>query len=110
MEFKDVFSDSSSDIGRTSLTSRKIDTGGQKPIKQPPRRLPLAKVEMVQKAIEEMHEQGVIEPSNSPWISPIVLVKKKDGTQGFCVDYRKLNEVTRKIPIRFLESIQPLSR
>ena len=96
VEFKDVFSDGLSDIGRTSLTSHQIDTGGQKPIKQQPRRLPLAKVEMAQKAIEEMHEQGVIEPSNSPWMSPIVLVKKKDGTQRFCVDYRKLNEVTRK--------------
>ena len=96
MEFRDVFSDSSCDIGRTSLTSHKIDTGDQKPIKQPPRRLPLAKVDIAQKAIKEMHEQGVVEPSNSPWMSPIVLVKKKDGTQRFCVDYRKLNEVTRK--------------
>ena len=91
-----MFSDGSGDIGRTSLTSHKIDTGGQKPIKQPPRRLPLAKVDIAQKAIKEMHEQGVVEPSNSPWMSPIVLVKKKDGTQRFCVDYRKLNEVTRK--------------
>ena len=91
-----MFSDGSDDIGRTSLTSHKIDTGDQKPIKQPPRRLPLAKVDIAQKAIKEMHEQGVVEPSNSPWMSPIVLVKKKDGTQRFCVDYRKLNEVTRK--------------
>ena len=96
VEFRDVFSDGSGDIGRTSLTSHKIDTGDQKPIKQPPRRLPLAKVDIAQKAIKEMHEQGVVEPSNSPWMSPIVLVKKKDGTQRFCVDYRKLNEVTRK--------------
>ena len=96
VEFRDVFSNGSGDIGRTSLTSHKIDTGDQKPIKEPPRRPPLAKVDIVQKAIKEMHEQGVVEPSNSPWMSPIVLVKKKDGTQRFCVDYRKLNEVTRK--------------
>ena len=91
-----MFSDSPGDIGRTSLTSHKIVTGDQKPIKQQPRRLPLTKARIAQEAIEEMHEQGIIEPSSSPSTSPIVLVRKKDGTHRFCVDYRKLNEVTKK--------------
>ena len=39
---------------------------------------------------------GVVQPSNSPWASPIVLVRKKDGTLRFCVDYRVLNSVTKK--------------
>ena len=42
-----------------------------------------------------MQETGVIQPSNSPWASPIVMVRKKDGTHRFCVDYRSLNEVTK---------------
>ena len=46
--------------------------------------------------IREMAEAGVIQPSNSPWAAPALLVKKKDDTRRFCVDYRHLNDVTRK--------------
>jgi len=52
--------------------------------------------EEVDKIIEEIRQQGVIEESCSPWVSPAVLIKKKDGLIRFCVDIRKLNAITKK--------------
>jgi len=91
-----VFSGEGKVNGRTSMVKHHIDTGESKPIRQRPRRLPLAKREEVDKLIEDMRLDGVIEPSESPWCSPVVLVKKKDGSLRFCVDYRKLNNATIK--------------
>ncbi|GFT11289.1 retrovirus-related Pol polyprotein from transposon 412 [Trichonephila clavipes] len=95
-EFEDVFSRNSSDIGHTTVTQYRIDTADHPPIKQHPRRLPFAKQEEVGTLLREMQENDIIEPSSSPWASPIVLVRKKDGSTRFCVDYRKLNDVTKK--------------
>ena len=49
----------------------------------------------MEKMIRQMEEQEAIQPSNSLWASPIVMVAKKDGTTCFCVDYRKLNGITK---------------
>ena len=57
--------------------------------------MPFVLREEVDKLIQEMLSQQVIVPSASPWASPIVLVKKKDGGMRFCVDYRMLNKVTK---------------
>lgn len=73
-----------------------MDTGNALPIRQPPQRLPLVCREEASQAIKEVSEQGIIEPSDSPWASPMVLVRKKDGGLRFCVDYWKLNQVPRK--------------
>ncbi|GFV25756.1 retrovirus-related Pol polyprotein from transposon 412, partial [Trichonephila clavipes] len=95
-EFEDVFSRNSSDIGHTTVTQHRIDTADHPPIKQHPRRLPFVKQEEIGTLRREMQENDIIEPSSSPWASPIVLVRKKDGSTRFCVDYRKLNDVTKK--------------
>jgi len=51
---------------------------------------------VINKEVEEMLEQGVIEPSDSPWSSPIVVVRKKDGKHRFCIDFRRVNDVTHR--------------
>ena len=91
-----LFSTDSSDLGRTDIVKHQIKTGSTKPIKQPPRRLPLAKRDAACQAVNEMLRNRVIEPSTSPWSSPVVLVAKKNGDLRFCVDYRKLNDATVK--------------
>ena len=73
-----------------------IPTGDHPPIKQRPYRLPLSKRHIVKEQVAEMLAAGIIRPSDSPWSSPITLVPKKDKTWRFCVDYRKLNAITRK--------------
>ncbi|KAF6216167.1 hypothetical protein GE061_000506 [Apolygus lucorum] len=95
-EFSDVFAKNGADIGSIKGCTHMIDVGESSPIRQTPRRIPPHRLEEVEKLVEEMEANGVIEPSLSPWASPIVLVKKKDGSTRFCIDYRKLNSVTKR--------------
>lgn len=92
LSFSDVFDNS---LGHTSVALHNINTGDSLPIRQYPRRLPYHHRAEVEKQVNDMLSQGVIQPSTSPWSSPIVLVKKKDGSYRFCVDYRKLNSITK---------------
>ena len=93
-EFAEVFSLSSSELGRTELVQHVINTGDHPPIKQLPHRTPFALRKRTEELIEKMLNEGVIKSSNSPWASPVVLVSKKDGSTRFCVDYRRLNSIT----------------
>ena len=95
-EFGDVFASSSSDLGRSNVVKHQIKTGETRPIRQRPRRLPVNQRPVAEQEVEKMLKQGVIESSSSPWASPVVLVRKKDGSTRFCVDYRRLNDVTIK--------------
>ena len=93
---KAAFSNDDGSIGQTNLVQHGIDTRDQRPIKQAPRRIPEHYRGAVDELVNNMLDQGIIEESTSPWASPIVLVKKKDGSLRFCIDYRKLNAVTVK--------------
>ena len=85
VKYQTLFSESSTDIGRTSLVTHRIDTQGAKPINQRPRRVPLAKQQIVKDSVQEMKDADIIEPSYGPWASPVVLVTKKDGkSTRFC--------------------------
>ncbi len=95
-EYQDVFSSGPDDMGCTDLITHSIDTGEHRPIRLPPRRLPITKQDVEKTEVQKMLDKGVIEPCQSSWASPVVLVTKKDGSTRFCVDYQKVNEVTRK--------------
>ena len=94
-KYQDTFSRDEWALGLTHLTEHAIKTGDAPPIKQAPRRVPLAYANDEKKAIEDLKEKGVIRESVSPWASPIVLVSKKDGGIRPCVDYRKVNELVK---------------
>ena len=95
-ENSDVFSKDATDIEQTNVVEHNIVTGDHPPIKQQARRMPKVKREEARRAVNDMLKGGIIEQSKSPWSSPIVLVRKKNGATRFCVDYRKLNNITRK--------------
>ena len=95
-QYPDVFASHSEDYGRTGRIKHQIHTGDAAPIRQPFRRIPPAKKEEVTKLLQGMLSKGIIQPSSSPWASPVVLVRKKDGSTRFCIDYQKVNPVTRK--------------
>ena len=93
-----VFSRNDEDIGTIldRYGQHDIILSNNKPIKQRPYKIPFAKEQVVDECVKKMLKMGIIEPSNSQWSSPIVLVKKPDGSERFCVDYRKVNEATIK--------------
>ena len=69
---------------------------GTAPIAKRPYRMVANELEELKKQLQELQEKGYIRPSSSPWGSPVLSVKKKDGSLRICIDYRSLNEVTIK--------------
>ena len=83
-------------MGTTDLVTHSIETGDHVPTRQPLRRMPFSLRGKANEMVQEMLDQHIIEPSKSPWASPVVLVRKKDGSLRFCIDYRRLNSVTKQ--------------
>ena len=97
-EYHDIFSLEKRDMGHTNATKHKIvlkypDT---LPFKERFCRIPPPQLDEVREHLKLMLDAGVIRPSNSPWCNAVVLVRKKDGSLCFCIDFRKLNSLTVK--------------
>ena len=91
-----MFAPDKSDFGRTNHIQHTLKTVGASRVRQRSRRIAPAQQEETTKLLQDMLSKKIIQPFTSPWASPIVLVRRKDGTLRFCVDYRKLNGLTRK--------------
>ena len=97
-EYHDIFFLEKQDMGHTKAAKHKIvlkdpDTP---PFKERFRRIPPPQLDEVRDHLKLMLDAGVIRPSNSPWCNAVVLVRKKDGSLRFCIDFRKLNSLTVK--------------
>ena len=97
-EYHDIFLLEKHDMGHTNTTKHKIvlkdpDTP---PFKEHFRRILPPQLDEVREHLKLMLDVGVIQPSNSPWCNAVVLVRKKDGSLRFCIDFRKLNSLTVK--------------
>lgn len=86
---KDAFADPNMPIQRAKYGEHRIELNDETPFKEPVRRVPIFKREILDAEIEKLKNQGLIEESSSPWSSPLVLVQKKDKTWILCVDYRR---------------------
>ena len=94
--FSDIFSINNLDIGCCKVVQHEINTETEQPIHQQIRRVPLGLEDKVDNLVTDLLSKGIIKPSESPWNAPIVVVTKKSGDIRLCIDYRKLNAITKR--------------
>ena len=92
-EYADVFY-RTGPLRQTSYIVHDIELTDGKPFRIPPYRYSIEKKRAIQTQVREMLADGLIEPSSSPYCSPIVMAKKKNGEYRFCIDFRRLNSIT----------------
>ena len=105
---RDIFSNDLSDLGKTHLYKHKIETlPGSKPVRKQFYRTSPQMAKEIKKQVEDMLQNDIIEPSNSEWHSPVVMVRKKNGQLRFACDYRALNKITipMSFPLPHLETV-----
>ena len=90
-----VISRGDEDVGECRSSPIHIELHDETPIYQRVRRFPQPVAEAIEKQCLELQDLGIIEPSMSPWSSPVVPVIKPDGTIRLCIDYRRLNKITK---------------
>ena len=93
--YSDIFADDPKSPNKTTAVQHRIETPNEI-VYLKPRRIPFAWECDVDKQINEMLANNIIRPSMSPWNSPILIVKKPDGSNRFVCDYRNLNAITKK--------------
>ena len=96
LEYQDVFAKDDYDLGDFTEIKYSIITCDAKPVKQRMRKTPLGFSKEEQAHLDKMLKAKVIQPSKSEWASAPVLIRKRDGSVRWCVDYRELNKVTEK--------------
>ena len=96
LEDTDWFAKRDGKTGNTDWGEHGVNVQGAPPLKTSYQGVPRAKQQIDDEHVDKMLKQGVIEPSDSPWSFPTVLVTKKDGSIRFCVDYRRLNALSLK--------------
>ena len=94
-KYSGIFIESDKQLTESNIYQAHIDTGDALPVKGHYYRTPMKLKGEVSKQIDDMLSAGIISPSNSQWIAPIVLVKKKNGSYRMAIDYRRLNAVTK---------------
>ncbi|GFV48671.1 transposon Tf2-6 polyprotein [Trichonephila clavipes] len=95
-KFSGLFTKTDKSTAAKTNVKHRIFTGDHAPINQRAYRVSPTERRIIHEEVQKMLDEGIVQPSESPWSSPVVLVRKKDGSWHFCVDYRKLNSVTKK--------------